>query len=147
MRNLIAFQWLMQFSISGRASWPEMWECVSCFWIQCAGLNKVGEFCKAHLHEITNIWICICMCVYVYAYLWVRMHGCVQMDIYMNANTHNSRLCTKSGMVAIATSAKCTRPSVARAVFTRVTSLPCPSRCTRCFVSKLVEKVALRASA
>ena len=34
-----------------------------------------------------------------------------------------------------------------RSVFTRVTSLPCRSRCTRRFVSKLVEKVALRASA
>ena len=49
--------------------------------------------------------------------------------------------------MAIVTSAKYTRPSVARAVFTRVTSLPCCSRCTRCFVSKLVEKVTLRASA
>ena len=60
---------------------------------------------------------------------------------------YNSRLCTKGGMVAIVTSAKCTRPSVARAVFTRVTSPPCCSRYTRRFVSKLVEKVALRASA
>ena len=59
----------------------------------------------------------------------------------------NSRLCTKGGMVAIVTSAKCTRPSVARVVFTRVTSLPCRSRYTRRFVSKLVEKVALRAGA
>ena len=49
----------------------------------------------------------------------------------------NSRLCTKGGMVAIVTSAKCTRPSVARAVFTRVTSPPCRSRYTRRFVSKI----------
>ena len=59
----------------------------------------------------------------------------------------NSRLCIKSGMVAIMTRVKCTRPSIARAVFTRVTSPPCRSRYTRRFVSKLVEKVALRASA
>ena len=59
---------------------------------------------------------------------------------------HNSRLCTKDGMVTIVTSAKCSRPSLARAVFTRVTSSPCRSRYTRHFVSKLMEKVALRAS-
>ena len=35
----------------------------------------------------------------------------------------------------------------ARAVFTRVTSLPCRSKYTRRFVTKLVEKVSLRASA
>ena len=63
------------------------------------------------------------------------------------ARGNNSRLCTKGGMVAIVTSVKCTRPSVARVVFTRVTSLACRSRYTRRFVSKLVEKVSLRASA
>ena len=58
-----------------------------------------------------------------------------------------SSLCTKGGMIAIVTSAKCTRPSIAKAVFTRVISPPCRSRYTRRFVSKLVEKDALRASA
>ena len=55
---------------------------------------------------------------------------------------HNSRLCTKGGMVAIVTSAKCTHLSVTRAVFTRVTSSPRHSRYTRRFVSKLVEKAS-----
>ena len=52
----------------------------------------------------------------------------------------NSRLCTKGGMVAIATSAKCTRPRYVRAVFTRVTLPPFRPRYTRLFVSKLAEK-------
>ena len=49
--------------------------------------------------------------------------------------------------MTIVTSVKCTSPSVVRAVFTRVTSLPCRLRYTRRFVSKLVEKVSLCASA
>ena len=68
------------------------------------------------------------------------------IDLFTDSSV-NSRLCTKGGMVAIVTSAKCTRPSVARALFTRVTSPRCRSRYTGRFVSKLVEKVALRASA
>ena len=77
----------------------------------------------------------------------VKLTNEVYINKYRRMHLHNSRLCTKGGMVAIVTSAKCTRPSVARAVFTRVTSLPCRSRYTRRFVSKLVEKDALRASA
>ena len=42
--------------------------------------------------------------------------------------------------MAIVTSVKCIRPSVARAVFIRVTLPPCRARYTRRFVSKLVEK-------
>ena len=58
-----------------------------------------------------------------------------------------TRLCIKGVMVAIVTSAKYTRPSVARAAFTRVTSPPCRSSYTRRFVSKLVENAALCVSA
>ena len=65
----------------------------------------------------------------------------------LSVEARNSRLRTKGGMVAIVTRSKCTHPSVARAVFARVTSLPRRSRYTRRFVSKLVEKVALRANA